>query len=189
MPAITVIPADFADPLHREAIVRLTDSYARDPIGRSRGLDPDAARRLVPEIEEHPRAWVFLAMADGEPVGIATCFGAFSSFDARRAINIHDLAILPAWRGSGIGRRLLHGVEEHARRLGCAKLTLEVKERNAPARRLYRSFGFDDPPGEAPHDSKRVLFLEKKLEGPAGGTDAGNATSREGAPCSNDSLS
>jgi ribosomal protein S18 acetylase RimI-like enzyme len=178
MPAITVIPADLADPLHREAIVRLTDSYARDPIGRSRGLDPDAAKRLVPEIEAHPRACVFLALADGEPVGIATCFGAFSSFDARRAINIHDLAILPAYRGAGIGRRLLDAVEEHARRLGCAKLTLEVKERNAPARRLYRKFGFDDPPGEAPQDSKRVFFLEKKIEMPAGGLGAADAVPR-----------
>ena len=178
VPALTVIRADLSDPLHREAIVRVTDSYARDPIGRSRGLDLDAARRLVPGIEAHPRAVVFLALADGEPVGIATCFGTFSSFDARPAMNIHDLAILPEWRGSGLGRRLLERVEEHARELGCGKLTLEVKERNAPARRLYRKFGFDDPPGEAPPDSRRVFFLEKQLDGPAGGPDAGSALTR-----------
>jgi GNAT superfamily N-acetyltransferase len=172
VPAITIIRADLSDPLHREGIVRVTDSYARDPIGRSRGLDPDAARRLVPGIDAHPLSVVFLALADGEPVGIATCFGTFSSFDARPAINIHDLAILPEWRGSGLGRRLLERVEEHARELGCGKLTLEVKERNARARRLYRGFGFDDPPGEAAPDSKRVFFLEKKLDGPAGAAGA-----------------
>jgi len=163
MAPITVIDADFDNPAHRAAIVRLTDAYARDPIGRGRELDPDAASRLVPELEAHPAASVFLALVGGEFAGIATCIGSFSSFDARPVINIHDLAVLPERRRSGLGWRLLERVEEEARALGCGKLTLEVKERNAAARRLYRAFGFNDPDGESPPDSTRVLFLEKKL--------------------------
>jgi ribosomal protein S18 acetylase RimI-like enzyme len=57
-------------------------------------------------------------------------------------VNVHDLAVLPAHRGAGVGRRLLEAVERKARALGCCKVTLEVQENNTPARRLYTGAGF-----------------------------------------------
>jgi GNAT superfamily N-acetyltransferase len=177
---ISIHLADLADPAHRDAILRITDAYARDPIGRGRGLDPDAALRLVPGLQAHPRAFVYLAMAGGEPAGIATCFETFGSFEALPVINIHDLVVLPDFRRSGVGRRLLAAVEEHARRLGCSKITLEVKERNGAARRLYASFGFDDPGGEAPPESRRVLFLQKTIGAHEGGDGRRGNTLRGG---------
>jgi ribosomal protein S18 acetylase RimI-like enzyme len=59
-------------------------------------------------------------------------------------LNIHDLAVLPEHRGRGVGRALLAAVEEHARRKGCCKLTLEVQDDNPRARALYDKFGFED---------------------------------------------
>src|SRR5688572_14329373 len=84
------------------------------------------------------------ALADEEPVGVAVCFFGFSTFNARPLLNIHDLAVLPQYRGLGAGRALLQAAEEHARREGCCKLTLEVQEDNTRARALYRRFGFAD---------------------------------------------
>ncbi|MBQ6058912.1 MAG: ribosomal protein S18-alanine N-acetyltransferase [Clostridia bacterium] len=53
------------------------------------------------------------------------------------------VAVLPAYRRQGLGKRLL---QEGARLLAarrCRLLYLEVRESNAPARALYQSLGFD----------------------------------------------
>ena len=87
---------------------------------------------------------MLLAFDDDEAIGIAVCFFGFSTFRARPLLNIHDLAVLPQHRGKGAGRALLQAAEDHARREGCCRVTLEVLESNAGARALYRRFGFDD---------------------------------------------
>jgi ribosomal protein S18 acetylase RimI-like enzyme len=87
-------------------------------------------------------ALVLLAFADEQPVGLAVCFFGFSTFNARPLLNIHDLAVLPAYRGKGVGRALLVEAEKHARARGCCRLTLEVQDDNIRARSLYERFGF-----------------------------------------------
>jgi ribosomal protein S18 acetylase RimI-like enzyme len=99
---------------------------------------------------------VLLAFADEVAIGIAVCFVGFSTFRARPLLNVHDLAVLPQYRGKGAGRALLLAAEDHARRQGCCRLTLEVLESNSGARALYRRFGFDD--------STISRFLVKPLE-------------------------
>ena len=79
-----------------------------------------------------------------------------SSFQAGERINIHDLYVIPEAQGRGIGRRMLSVCADHARALGCSDLTLEVAGDNAPARSLYRTFGFDIPEGDVPNGS--VLY-------------------------------
>lgn len=63
---------------------------------------------------------------------------------ARPLLNIHDLAVVPEWRGKGIGRALLEAAEASAVRRGCCKLTLEVLDDNQSARALYDRYGFVD---------------------------------------------
>jgi ribosomal protein S18 acetylase RimI-like enzyme len=104
---------------------------------------------------------VFLALDDATPIGIAVCFVGFSTFAARPLINIHDLAVVPECRGQGVGRLLLERVEAKGRELGCCKLTLEVREDNHRAQRLYQKFGFGDMPGE--QSTVRNWFLQKGL--------------------------
>ena len=62
----------------------------------------------------------------------------------------------PAWRGCGVGHRLLAAAEEEARRAGCAFLELSVDEDNAGARRLYAGEGFAE--------DRRELILRKPLD-------------------------
>lgn len=53
-----------------------------------------------------------------------------------------DIVIDPAWRGRGIGSRLIQAIFEHARRYRVRDLFLEVRESNRDAQRLYERHGF-----------------------------------------------
>jgi GNAT superfamily N-acetyltransferase len=116
--------------------------------------------RLVEGLREHPTTVILLAYDGPRPVGIATCFRGFSTFAARPILNLHDLSVIAEYRGRGIGRKLLAAVEDKARELGCAKVTLEVLEAN-PARNLYDTAGYKSPIyGEG---SGQALFLTKPV--------------------------
>lgn len=144
-PDVRVVEADLERPEDRRAIVMLTDAYARDPMGDGAPLPEGVRDALVEGLRHHPTTLVLLAWAGTEPIGIATCFIGFSTFAARPLLNLHDLALLPAYRGQGVGRLLLQAVEERARALGCCKVTLEVAERNEVARKVYERAGFARP--------------------------------------------
>ena len=137
-PLLAIVEADLGRAEHQRAVVALTDAYARDPMGNGAPLPQEALDRLIPGLRAHPTTLVFIAYDGGQAVGIATCFLGFSTFHARPLVNVHDLAVLPARRGQGIGRRLLEAVERKARALGCCKVTLEVRDDNATAQALYR---------------------------------------------------
>ncbi len=142
--SVRVAQADLANPQHAAGIVTVLDTYASDPVGGGKPLAPDVRRRLIPALREQPTALVLLAFDGDEPVGIAVCFFGFSTFQARPLLNVHDLAVLPEWRGRGVGQALLAAAEERARARGGCKLTLEVQDENWRARRAYDRFGFVD---------------------------------------------
>lgn len=161
----TIIKADLDNPAHQEAVVAMTAAYALDIMGNGGPLAPEVVARLIPGLRSHPTTLVFLAYVDGVPVGIATCFLGFSTFAARSLINIHDLAVLPEYRGHGIGRSLLQAVESTARERGCVKMTLEVQENNQRARQLYERVGFGQPVYGV--TTGGTLFFSKCLTEPA----------------------
>lgn len=141
-PSIDTIEADLDQPDHQRDVLVLTAAYALDSMGNGGPLPPEVLERLIPGLKNHPTTLIFLAYKNGHAVGLATCFRGFSTFAARPLINISDLAVLPEYRGIGIGRQLLAAVERKARELGCCKVTLEVQENNAKARRTYEQAGF-----------------------------------------------
>lgn len=139
---ITVFEADLSRPDHQEAIVLLLNAYAMDPMGDGKPLSEIARRDVISGLQQHPTTLVFLAYRDNEPVGLAICFRGFSTFAARPIVNISDYFVFPQHRGAGIGRQLLSAIEQHARILGCCRLTLEVQENNHHAKRVYSAAGF-----------------------------------------------
>ena len=158
---IVTAEADLKNPRHQEAIVALIDSYARDPQGNVQGLPEEVRRTMARGLRDHPTSWVLLAFHDERPVGVAVCFVGFSTFAAKPLINVHDLVVLSDFRRKAVGRRLLDHVEDKARELGCCKITLEVREGNDPARKLYHKVGFSRTKDGA--EPERTLFLEKFL--------------------------
>jgi ribosomal-protein-alanine N-acetyltransferase len=56
--------------------------------------------------------------------------------------HINNLAVRPEMRRQGLGTRLLDAVVREAGKLGATILTLEVRESNRAARRLYEAAGF-----------------------------------------------
>ena len=82
--------------------------------------------------------------ADAEelPVGLINCLEGFSTFACRPLVNVHDVAVLPAWRGRRVTQQMLAVVERVARERGACKLTLEVLQGNLPAVRAYEREGF-----------------------------------------------
>lgn len=156
----SIIQADLTNPLHALAEINLLDAYANDPMGGGKGLAETVKRDLCAELIQRNAA-VVLAFAGDAPVGLINAFEAFSTFQCRPILNIHDLAVLPAHRGKGIATSLLNKAEEIARRRGCCKLTLEVLENNAPARAAYDKFGFRGY--ELDPAAGKAMFLEKLL--------------------------
>lgn len=156
-----VVPADLTLPSHADAVLAMLDAYSADPMGDGHPLSADARANVIAALRAHPTTLVFLAFLNGEPVGIATCFRGFSTFAAKPLINVHDFYVVPSLRGRGVGRALLAAVEREARATGCCKLTLEVQEKNARARRLYEACGFSQ--AQYVEAAGRSVFLWKPL--------------------------
>ena len=158
---LLVREADFAAARDAAAIVDVLDSYASDPVGGGQPLRAEVRKRLVPALREHATALVLLAFAAERPVGIAVCFYGFSTFEAKPLLNIHDLAVIPEYRGKGVGHALLRAAEDRARARRCCKLTLEVQDGNARAQSLYSRFGF----GDVVVNGSPTRFLSKIIRG------------------------
>jgi ribosomal protein S18 acetylase RimI-like enzyme len=146
--AVTVRLADLNDAADRVAFGAMLGMYHADAMGA--GVEPPAG--LVEQVandlaaNQRGRATCVLALAfvGDEVAGYALCFEAYSSFAGAPVINLHDVAVAPFCRGRGVVSQLFACVEAEARRRGCAKLTLEVRDDNEPARRAYARLGFAD---------------------------------------------
>jgi ribosomal-protein-alanine N-acetyltransferase len=57
-------------------------------------------------------------------------------------LHINNLAVDPAWRRRGVASALLSFVLQSAAAEGASRSTLEVRQSNEAARRLYERFGF-----------------------------------------------
>ena len=145
LPSVRICRADYADPDHAQALLSLLDAYARDPMGGGAPLSAFALAHLVPALAARSQTFSVLAFGglDGKlPVGLVNCFEGFSTFACRPLINVHDVAVLPHYRGLRVAEKMLALVEEIAVERGACKLTLEVLQGNAPALKLYRRVGF-----------------------------------------------
>jgi ribosomal protein S18 acetylase RimI-like enzyme len=79
---------------------------------------------------------VLTAWADGRLVGFA-----IMQFFAEHA-HLNLMAVDPAYRRSGVGRRLIEWLEETARVGGIFFVNLEVRAGNGGARAFYRRLGY-----------------------------------------------
>lgn len=85
-------------------------------------------------LSEYPGAEFLMILVEGRPAG------RWYVHRREREIRIMDVALLPEFRGRGIGTALLRALLDEGRRHGRA-VTIHVESFN-PARRLYARLGF-----------------------------------------------
>ncbi|MFK5893184.1 MAG: GNAT family N-acetyltransferase [Pseudomonadota bacterium] len=158
---IDIVKVDYLNKNHAKDFLYLLNSYAEDPMGGRTSLNQYTKDNLVKELAKLPYAFSFLTYVDGKPAALINCFEAFSTFNCKPLINIHDVIVLKSYRGIGISQKMLLEVEKVAKIKGCCKLTLEVLYNNYPARSSYKKFGFSDY--ELDPDMGSALFLQKLL--------------------------
>jgi ribosomal protein S18 acetylase RimI-like enzyme len=83
-----------------------------------------------------------------------------------RRAEIGSLVVAEAWRGRGIGSRLILALIEAARQEGASTLEIGVAQHDARTQRLYRRLGFSlrqeaDPPVDA--SAQSVIYIVKEL--------------------------
>lgn len=142
--AIDIIPCDFNNPSHCDALVTLMNEYITDKMGDGIPYTEEQKVRLVEGLKAHPSKLVLFAKAGEQFVGLTNCFVNFATFSVKPYINIHDVIVAHSWRNRGVGRKLMEKVIEQAAEIGCSKVTLEVREDNLNAKHLYKSLGFTD---------------------------------------------
>ena len=162
IPSLRVCRADYSNPVHAQAVVQLLDAYAQDPAGGAKPLSDFAKSNLISALAARPQAFSVLAFDGDKAVGLINCIEGFSTFACKPLVNIHDVAVLPGYRGQRIGEKMLALVDEISRERGACKLTLEVLQGNPSAIKLYEHIGFagyqlDPAMGQA-------QFLQKWLE-------------------------
>jgi GNAT superfamily N-acetyltransferase len=88
-----------------------------------------------------PRAEVLIAEVDGTPAGFALFFHNFSTFLGKPGLYLEDLYVRPAFRGHGLGKRLMLRLAQIAIERDCGRFEWSVLDWNTPAIDFYRSLG------------------------------------------------
>lgn len=156
--------ADYSNIDDAHQLAHLLNAYAQDPMGGGKPLSEQAMSRLAPSLNAIPGAFSILGFVDRsqvEPAGFINCLPSFSTFQGQPVLNIHDIAVQESARGTGLCGAMLELVERIAVERGCCKLTLEVLEKNMPAKRAYQKFGFNAYELNPEHG--HALFWEKSL--------------------------
>jgi GNAT superfamily N-acetyltransferase len=88
-----------------------------------------------------PAAEAIIAFAEGEPAGFALFFQNFSTFVGRPGLYLEDLFVRPAFRGRGIGTRLLATLARIAVERNYGRMEWTVLDWNELALGVYRRIG------------------------------------------------
>lgn len=113
----------------------------------------------------HSATAVVLAAVDGGGLlGKAVVFFRANSNIAR----LYSIAVADVARGRGLGEALLAAAEKAARKQGCLRMRLEVRQDNAAAVRLYERLGYRRFAARAGYyeDGADAWRYEKQLTSP-----------------------
>ena len=99
--------------------------------------DPGRAREALAGAIAAPDARVLVALADGEVAGICTVYADLRSVRFGLRAWVEDLAVDPARRSAGIGKRLLDAAKDWGREHGCTHLELDSGVARTEAHRFY----------------------------------------------------
>jgi ribosomal-protein-alanine N-acetyltransferase len=135
-------------------------------------MNPTSRQTLEWEARHSDVSRVYVLRFGGEAI-IGFC-AVWVIFDE---LHINNLAVLPEWRGRGLGAGLLAAVLDASQEEGARRATLEVRASNEAARTLYARFGFvqagvrrgyyTNPPEDA-----LILWLDLSSPEPCAGSSS-----------------
>jgi GNAT superfamily N-acetyltransferase len=99
--------------------------------------DPALAAQALRRAVAADGAAVLVAILRGEFVGFCTAYGDMESVRYGRRLWVEDLAVDPASRSAGIGKRLLDEAKQWAQARGATHLELDSAETRTDAHRFY----------------------------------------------------
>lgn len=121
------------------------------------GFDAERSRQTVVDDMRPPAGAFLLAAVHGEPVGCGVL-----RFHPGAPTEVKRLWVASTARGTGLGRRLLARLEQHAREQGSTVVWLDTNAALTEAIALYRSAGYREVP--AFNDEVYAdLWFEKRL--------------------------
>lgn len=98
----------------------------------------------------------WLAFADEEPAGYLLAVYVYSLEHLGLTAEIDEFFILPQYRKTGIGKKLLETAETEFRRIGCGNVSLQLDHENGAARAFYHKQNY--------FERNRFELLEKMLD-------------------------
>ncbi|MCB5198344.1 GNAT family N-acetyltransferase [Loktanella sp. TSTF-M6] len=128
-----VTPADIPD------LVVMSDA-----LGAFHGDDSNACPDALTRDLFGTPPWLrgLIARRGSQPAGYALMVPTAQAQHGLRGLNLHHIFVVPDLRGRGLGRAIITAVEEHARGLDCAYVSIGTDPDNTGAQAAYEAMGY-----------------------------------------------
>ena len=133
----TIVHIDTDNDCQRLQLKMLFNEY-------SSALSTNIDTNIIEKLFKLPYFHGFICNVNDKPAAFAVCFESYSTYRSKKVLNIHDFMVASNYRSKGVGKVLLHGIEQYSRENNYLKITLEVSEGNIAAKKLYDSCHFED---------------------------------------------
>jgi len=147
----------------RRAVAADAPAITELVVAAYRHYEPLIGRTPLPMLAHYEDAVrqheVWVLVADGELVGVL-------ELEPRADhLWIENVAVLPAWQGRGLGRRLMLHAEDEARAHGLGEIGLLTNERYAANIAMYTRYGYREV-DRTPHQGTDLVWFRKTLAHP-----------------------
>lgn len=120
---------------------------------------PRSAATFKSSIELDDNAVAIVAEFGGVVIGYADVYKAYDE------LQLNNIAVLEQYRGNHIAEKMMQILIDTGRELDCQTITLEVRESNEPAIKLYEKCGFCKVGLRKNYysDNENAILMDKEL--------------------------
>lgn len=123
--------------------------------------DARSEKTFHSSIKFDDNAVAIVAETDGEIIAYADVYQALDE------LQLNNIAVVRPYRGRHIAEKMLNVIIDTGREAGCVAITLEVRESNIPAIRLYEKCGFVEVgrrEGYYLDNNEAAILMDKTIE-------------------------